>query len=337
MSRGTEHRDQFPLAMDAVIGHGSAAKPTLQVGSAKTSSLTGLPWPPQHTLKEVSWARWPREPPTVAAEVHYRPVSAVHGSMPAEAFHRTNSFEQAKPLKDVRYLQAPYLSGALRDGAGIDFRPPTSVSTYSMSSDRQADLLKEGEFLLNSRMGETVAWTANRSLRSAPISQGPEPYLTTTNASFKSRPVADSQQHVLRSFCTSPLVPARTLSSQPPRCPTAPIEGSSSLHFTRYLGVRDSDGGRRLIEVDTTGAPAPMPYKLPTEPLPMPDAPSGIKHVPSHPLTTNMAFADAMMTETRTIDPSSTPLPRVPWPAECTLVTKHRRKTNPDLLAATAA
>ena len=52
---------------------------------------------------------------------------------------------------------------------------------------------------------------------------------------------------MLRSFITSPLVPARTLNSQPPRCPTAPVDGSSALTYTRYLGVRDSDGGRRMI------------------------------------------------------------------------------------------
>jgi len=45
----------------------------------------------------------------------------------------------------VRYLQAPYLVGEMAAGAGIDARPVSSVSTFSLASERQAEILAGGE------------------------------------------------------------------------------------------------------------------------------------------------------------------------------------------------
>ena len=78
-------------------------------------------------------------------------------------------------------------------------------------------------------------------------------------------------------------------SSTPSRVPTAPLSGGQALHATRYLADNDSDGMRRMIEVDTTGAPAAAEVlKLPTTPHPMPEPPAPLSFVPSHPTTRNM-------------------------------------------------
>ena len=285
---GTEYRDQFRTYFDATLGTNSATKPNLALGPQKTSSLIGLPWPQQDVPTDVPfggkvWA------PAYFPPGHFRPSSSKIGSLPQKPFHTTDEFSKPKVAATVRYLQAPYLSGEMSYGAGIESRPVSSVGTFSLESERQADILAGAEVRMNQRMANSYAWTANRSLRSAPISAPPEPYMTSTNAFFAQRPLADSQQHRLRTYTSSKINPSRSLSSTPSRVPTAPLSGGQALHATRYLAVNDSDGMRRMIEVDTTGAPAAAEVlKLPTTPHPMPVPPAPLSFVPSHPTTCNM-------------------------------------------------
>jgi len=261
---GTEHRDEYRTFRDATADVPSASKASFAVGPAKTSSLIGLPWVEGVQQQAPSWVKTVWAPVGLPPSAHYRPSSSDYGSMPTSPYHMHASFEKAKPATSVRYLQAPYLTGEMAEGAGIDARPVSSVSTFSLSSERQAAILAGGQQRLGERMAETAVWTMNRSLRSSPILAVPDPYVTSTNASFQQRAPADSQQHRLRSFVTSAYVPARTLDSTPAYCAVPPLSGSQTLHATRFLGVRDSDGGRRLIEMDTTGAPVPTaPWKLP--------------------------------------------------------------------------
>ena len=320
---GTEQRDRYRTFLEPSIGTGRASKPPLSLGLEKTATSIGLPWPPPQPTgaQDVEWSRAWMPMGGIDPAAHYRLTSAVHGSG-GDPAHPTvqGAYDKAKQAGTVRYLQAPYLAGSMGDGAGLDYRPTSSVSTTSLASNRQADLLREGESLLGNRLGQTASWTGARSLRSTPILQVPEPYLTTTASSYAMRPGADCQQHKLRSFITSPLVAgeSRSLTSTPARCATAPLDGSTSLHNTRFLGVRDSDGGRLLIEVGATRAVAPSLPTKPTIPPPFLDA---VKFVPSHPVTHNMATADATLTEATTIDPIA--LPRYPWPAENPVYTRH--------------
>jgi len=306
------------------MGTGRTSKPSLSLGIETTSSSIGLPWPQPQGSEDVEWSRQVRMPMGVDAADHYRLSSSIYGA--GETSHSTVhcSYDKAKQAATVRYLQAPYLAGSISKGAGLDCRPTSSISTFSLASDRQADILREGESLLASRLVQTATWTGARSRRSTPILHMPETYLTSTTSSYAMSPGADCQQHRLRSFITSPLVAgmARSLDSMPARCSTAPIDGSASLHNTRFLGVRDSDGARRLIEVGKTRATPSFSAK-PS----IPPSVNVIKFVPSHPVAHNMATADAMMTEA--IDPMA--LPRAPWPAECALCTRHRRRRDPML------
>lgn len=172
--------------------------------------------------------------------------------MSVAPFHMNKEFTKAKESASVRYLQAPYLVGDMAAGAGLDARPTSSVSTFSLVSDKQAEILASGEQRLGERIANTTSWTMARSLRSKPITPSPEPYMTSTAASYKPRPPADSQQHRLRGFTTSQYVPARTLDSAPMGVSTPALATATALHATRYLGVRDSDGGRRLLEIITS-------------------------------------------------------------------------------------
>lgn len=332
---GTEYRDQFRKLTDALAGtYGSGSKPVLNPGPDKTASAIGLPWCNTAAPMEVEWRRKVWAPVGVPVDVHYTPSSRAVGSLPMKPFHTVPAYDRPKEAGSVRYLQAPYLTGDMAAGAGIDQRPVSSVSTFSLASNRQAEMLAGAEARLFDRTGQTAAWTANRSLRSAPITDVPDPYLTTTNASFQLRPMADSQQHRLRGFTTSAYVPERSLDSAPARCPTAPLDGATSLHATRYLGVRDSDGSRKLIEVDTTGAPAPTnSWKLPTTPMEPPPLPPPLPFVSSHPSTHTQDMArNIAASASELADPAVTSRhiatsrgPRLPWPADAAISLKHRR------------
>ena len=120
----------------------------------------------------------------------------------------------------------------------------------------------------------------------------------------------------------------RSLDSAPTRVPSAPLDGSSTLHATRYLGVRDSDGSRKLLEIDTTGAPAATaPWRLPTAPFQAPPAPESLGFVPSHPSTHQMDTARHMSASAASIDPASVRLPRQPWPKEADISVKYPRSS----------
>jgi len=330
---GTEHRDQYRTFYDASVGSGSAQKASIAPGPEKTSTMIGLPWCNSSVPKEVPWSHKVWAPVGVAGNVHYRPTSSSIGSAAQKPYHMLPAFEKPKEAASVRYLQAPYLVGDMAQGAGIDARPVSSVSTFSLASNRQADILAGGEARLFDRMAQTTSFTASRSLRSAPVTAVPDAYLTSTNSSFRPRPMADSQQHRLRGFTTSAYVPERSLDSAPARCPTAPLDGATTLHATRFLGVRDSDGSRRLIEVDTTGAPAPTAsWKLPTAPSEPPPEPNRLPFVASQPMTRSMDLAKEMADDAVNIStfsgfPGGTASrePRSPWPSNAAVTVKHRR------------
>ena len=323
---GTEHRDMYKSYYEATTSAVAATKPPLDLGPNKTSSTTALPWVTASVDPTVSWVKAPFAPISLGAKAYGR-MSETIGSTPQEPFHVHETRSKPNTAASVRYLQAPYLSGEMAMGAGLDARPVSSVSTFSLQSEKQGAILYGGEQRMSERLAHAAHWTLSRSMRSKPLTADPAPYLTTTNASYQPRNPADSQQHRLRSFNTSALtkVPSRGLESSPTPCPTAPLDGGAAIHATRFLGVRDSDGGRRLIEVNTTGAPAATaPWKLPTEPLPAPELPSSVPYVSSHPAshTTDVAMATMKFGN---IDPAATPLPRYPWPADAAVSVKHRR------------
>lgn len=320
---GTEHRDQYRTFYDASVGSGSAQKASIAPGPEKTSTMIGLPWCNSSVPKEVPWSHKVWAPVGVAGNVHYRPTSSSIGSAAQKPYHMLPAFEKPKEAASVRYLQAPYLVGDMAQGAGIDARPVSSVSTFSLASERQAEILAGGEMRLGERLAQTAAFTHSRSLKSAPISPLDE-YLTTTNASYTSRPLCDSQQHRLRMKTTSSFVPARTLDSAPAYCATPALAGGGTMHATRFVGVRDSDGGRRLIELDTTGKPAATnPWKMPTDPTLPPEPPPSIKYVSSQPFSHHNDAERAFLYGD--VDASSTSLPRRPWPAEQAVPQKYRR------------
>ena len=55
--------------------------------------------------------------------MHFRPTSSEYGSLPTAPMHKYPTFEKAKMAASVRYLQAPYLGGAMAEGSGLDARP----------------------------------------------------------------------------------------------------------------------------------------------------------------------------------------------------------------------
>lgn len=322
---GTEHRDNYKSFFDATTGVASASKAPYSTGPEKTSSLIGLPWCETKGVGTPTWQKTVWAPVGVPASSHFRPSSSSYGSVQQKSFQKPESFEKPNESASVRYLQAPYLQGEMAVGAGLDARPVSSVSTFSLASERQAEILAGAEQRLGDRMAHTSAWTYSRSLKSRPITAVPEPYQTSTNASFQQRPAADSQQHRLRGFTTSNFVPARSLNSAPMVVPTSALDGSTALHATRFVGVRDSDGGRRLIEVDTTGGPAATaPWKLPTMPTAPPEYPPSTPFVSSQPATRNDDTVRSVSSG-EAFDLTAYPLPRSPLPAECVVPVKHRR------------
>jgi len=322
---GTEHRDQYRTFFDATLTatNSSATKPVMDPGPCLTSTSMGHPWVQPIGPEDTTWRNTGIVVPGIDPAGHFRTTSNSYGSMASEPFHRHTPFEKAKVAGNVRYLQAPYLVGEMAAGAGIDARPVSSVSTFSLASERQAEILAGGEMRLGERLAQTAAFTHSRSLKSAPISPLDE-YLTTTNASYTSRPLCDSQQHRLRMKTTSSFVPARTLDSAPAYCATPALAGGGTMHATRFVGVRDSDGGRRLIELDTTGKPAATnPWKMPTDPTLPPEPPPSIKYVSSQPFSHHNDAERAFLYGD--VDASSTSLPRRPWPAEQAVPQKYRR------------
>ena len=246
----TEYRHQYQSLTAANLSLGRAKALQQEHGTHVTSSRVGLPWPPQETPMSVMWRSTAWMPSTVPS-AHYRPSSADFGATIETDVHRHKGrFGVPPPSSKVRYLQAPYLSGSLKEGAGLDYRPTTSVSTHTMSSERERDMLLAAHHALHDRMGQSMAWTAARAQRSQPISAIPDAYMTITNDSYRPRPAADAQQHRLNTILTSSLATSNTLESEP-RPVTAPAlgAGSGALHSTRYLGIRASDGGRQLLDV----------------------------------------------------------------------------------------
>lgn len=323
LSMGTEHRGQYQLYVDATVGVGTANKQPPALGADNTSSLTGLPWPQGKVTPSIDWSShvWA---PSVVHKKHFTPTSTQIGSLQPTPVHHHATFEKAKPVPSVRYLQAPMLVGEMGRGSGIDERPPSSVSTFSMA-EKQSALLRDGEQRLAQRMASTRAWTANRSTRSD-VSAVPDGYLTSTLASYQPRPAADMQQHRLRGFTTSSFVNCDPLNSAPQRCPTAPLDGGSSLHSQRYIGLRDSDGSRRLLD---TGATAP-PFALGTsDTAPLPPPPVARKFVSSQPTTRNTDTVRDM--QAGEVDPKASAIERKPWPAEAGVTTKHRRPCAMDI------
>jgi len=331
---GTENRDRYRTYQDATASLGSAEKPPFQTGASKTSSLTALPWPTQYrAYGDVTWAKQLFAPPKTV-DAHYRPSSSTVGSVAAQAHHQQVNgvfgYTRAYPSATVRYLQAPYLAGEMTEGAGIDTRPPSSVATYSLASERQAQMLATGEHNLLERLAHNASWTNSRSLRSPPLTAAPEPYLTTTNKSFRPQTGPNAQQHRLRSFTTSSLVPARSLNSTPTALPAPALGGSSSLHETRFLGVRDSDGGRRLLDINTTGEPTTAAVAGSAAAAQyVPQYSQRLNFVPSQPASTSVT--DAEWALYAPIDPSATPLPRQPWPADATTPTQFRKHVDPSI------
>lgn len=260
---------------------------------------------------------------------HFRPVSTQIGSFQPQPVHRYPMFEKAKPVPSVRFLQAPFLMGEMSNGAGIDSRPASSVGTFAMV-DKQRELLTTGDARLAERMHSVRGWTAARTTRTT-ISDVPDAYLTSTLASFQERPAADMQQHRLRGFTTSSFVGTTTadrLNSAATPCPTASLTGGSSLHSQRFLGLRDSDGTRRLLDTHVDGSPSEL---APTETAPLPPPPPASSFVSSQPTTRNTDTVHAMVSGE--IDPSRGVFNRVPWPEDAKINTfQHRRPGAMDVI-----
>lgn len=258
----------------------------------------------------MSWVcRLPSQRSSAASRWLTRPI----GTRCHNAGRRPNSrFELAKPCGKVRHLNGPYLVGAMTMGAvASDKRPPTSVRTFQLQSERQKEILVHGTAMLQKRMTDAAQFTADRSRFVRPVSASPSPYLTTMAASYKPRPQADSQQHRLRKQVTSGLVNGAggSLESAPIHVPIEPLEGGGALHATRYLGVRDPDGSRRMLEMDTTGGPV-LTLRAPYErPMTAPAVP----YVPSQPRSRNMDEEVNFEVGTMIAAAASPPLPRQPW------------------------
>ena len=281
--RGTEHRSRYQLAAAASNRPSAYARP-MDLGPDSTSSSIGLPWTNASFDPSIVWHNTTWKNPAVGADEQFRTTSSEYRPHTVAASKGHPRYEQANTAGNVRYLQAPYLVGAMAEGAGLDSRPTSAVSTYSLASQKQKDMLETGAYGLAERCAQIKYWTHTRSMQSQPIS-AMDSYLTSSKSSFGSRPAADSQQHRLRKFTTSAQVQGPSLESAPFSVPTTPLSGGSALHATRYLGLQASDGGRRLMEVDTTGAPAAIAQKHPY-PGPGPTAPDALTFVASQPITT---------------------------------------------------
>jgi len=269
---GTEHKSRYKLFADAMASTATRSYPRpFDQGPDKTSTSISHPWPKAAVATPVVWNNWARVQIGTALQDELRPVTA-DAIRPGLLKHPM--YEQAKMAANVRYLQAPYLVGAMMDGAGLDGRPTTSVSTYSLASAKHKSLLEDAAAGLAARSAQIQAFTHARSLQSQPISSVGDPYLTSSADAFRARPVADSQQHRLRSFVTASQASGDSLESAPKHVEVQPLNGGTVLHATRYIGVRAPDGTRRLLDVDTTGGAAPIrarhpsPYTLPLHPEP---------------------------------------------------------------------
>lgn len=318
--RGTESRDQYKTIFGQRSVQQMAYKRESELGSLMTSSVIALPWPAPKDIASVSWPG--SVGPSGVVTPGPPPESTVYGSEPQRPIHQhplpnrgppMSRYELPKPAAKVRYLNGPYVTGAMAEGSGIDKRPVSSVSTFQMASDRQKELLVEGHNLLQRRMAENAKWTAERTRKSRPISASPTPYLTTLKASYKERPAADAQQQRVRKLISAPLAytPAgERLSSAPIHKEVTPLAGGTALHATRYLGVQDPDGTRRLLDMDSTGGPLPIQVPPPRE---RPRTAPAIPFVASQPSTKTMD-EEANVEESLRRDMSATPLPRRPWP-----------------------
>ena len=201
---GTETRDHYkPSSVTASVpSSGQIGPPALTLGSSVTSSVIAFPWPTPAAPVEQPWTTASMEPTSVPASVHYRPQSAGYGSTPAQSFHAQPSMQKPLPCGSVRYLQGPYLVGSMRDGAGIERRPTSAQAHFTFTSRRQKEILQDGERNLWDRGASINAFVAARS-RVRPQPRPGDAYLTSTKASFNTRPAADSQQHRLRAFNTA--------------------------------------------------------------------------------------------------------------------------------------
>jgi len=285
MQLGTEHRSKYQLYADALAANATRSYPRpLDMGPDKTSTSTSHPWPKAYVAQPVMWNNWARVQIGTPIQEELRPMSA---DAPRPGLLENPMYEQAKPAAKARYMQAPYLVGAMAEGAGIDKRPTTAISTYQLASKKHKDLLEDAAVGLAARSAQIQAWTHSRSLRSQPISPDPSPYLTSSMDAYRVRPVADAQQHRLRRYVTSGQASGDSLESAPVHVEVPPLKGGTVQHATRFLGVRAPDGTRRLMEMDTTGGPAPIRARHPC-PYPLPDPAQSVPYISSQPISHEM-------------------------------------------------
>ena len=327
---GTEYRDQYRKLTDALEGSGSASKPTLSLGPDKTASSIGLPWCSSAVQPEVEWRRKVWAPVGVPVDVHYTPSSRKVGSLPMKSFHLVPAYDRAKEAGTGAICRR---STPWRDGSRRGHRPSAGVLSFDvlLASDRQAEILAGAEASLRPLRPDRRL-DRQSPLRSAPITDAgsllddDQPVVhAATDGGLAAAPAARLQNVLLRSRALPRLHPAR--------CPTAPLEGGTALHSTRYLGVHDSDGSRKLIEVDTTARRrrptlgSCLPSRWSRHPA---AARSLCLLAPVHAHAGHRP--QVAMSASELADPTATARhvaslrePRQPWPAAAAITLKHRR------------
>lgn len=218
---------------------------------------------------------------------HYAPASmAISGAVPPLSFRNKFCYKSA-PAATQRYLRTPYLLPG-DAGTGLDSRPASSVAAFDLGGAYAAALLNAAEVNYQKRASTASSWTAEHAAN-PPVLMPAESYRTTTKDSFPLRSGADTQQQRMRDWTSSKHVNSLSLSSSTLRCPTAPLADSTALHTQRFLAIRSSDGGRRVIDTaeafDAPPAAPPVPVLL--------REPRLTAYVPSQPTTTSARFQSA--------------------------------------------
>ena len=349
--RGTEHRDQYKSLYAQTSVQQLAVKPEQNNGPDLTSSLIALPWPQP---KDVPKVAWPGSAGVGDSGVVGIPLaeSSVLGDHVVKEAHRHplphrgpphSQYARCPPAARARYLNVPYLVGAMAEGTmPTDKRATTSMAMSQLHSEREKELLVQGAAIFQRRMEEAAAWTAARAEEAGPITPSPSPYQTTHRASYAPRPIADSQQQRMRKSVTSSFSAAalagsltasgtvESMTGEPITVEAEPIPGGSALHATRFLGVRDPNGTRRFVEVDTTGGPV---ITLPLRNLRPQSAPAGHRtapmFVPSHPQTRAMDEDTNVRTGVKMDLAPKPPIPRQQWPTDAPThpIMVHQRKS----------
>jgi len=314
----TESRSQFVLRDPALLPAapptgGPSAKPAI------TSTMKAHPWSTgMPALQQPAWAgTWAHV--GMPAANHFATTSSVIGSLEQPPLYSFPIMQRAKDAQNVRYLQAPYLPNGAEYFEGK--RPTSSSTTHAIFSGAEAALMNGAEQRFAERMGATAAFAKSRASTGS-LTPVPDEWLTSNRADYYLRPPADIQQHRLRGFTTSKHLAGHPLHSTPQRCVTAPLLGSTVLHTQQYVGMRDPDGSRRLMEVAQAGAPPPPE-------LPKPAAPPGHiefrAYISSQPKTTSHSAQEDM--DPSLINSFSGMLDdiRKPWPKEINDSTQNRR------------